>query len=177
MRKLTFLFYLSANLMLAPSVMANVMSQNAKGVTITFLETAESIVDAAKNIAEEVFINAMRLEGVKYKYGGASPQSGFDCSGFVSYVYERAANISLPRTSQGISRFGVSVEKEDLQVGDLVFFNTLRSAFSHVGIYVGDGKFIHAPRAGSTVRVESMQTSYWERRFNGAKRLDQVATN
>jgi len=176
-KQLVIFFCCTANLILVPNGVANVVTQNAEGVSIVFLETSDSITEQVNSIADEVFINAMRLEGVKYKYGGASPQTGFDCSGFVSYVYGRAANINLPRTSRGISRLGMSIEKNNLQIGDLVFFNTLKSDFSHVGIYVGDGKFIHAPSAGSTVRVESMQSSYWEKRFNGAKRLEQVATN
>lgn len=177
MKQLALLFYCITNLIFVPSGVANVMSQNAEGVTILFLETADNMTEQVNSVADEVFINAMLLEGVKYKYGGASPQTGFDCSGFVSYVYGRAANINLPRTSRDISRLGVSIEKNNLQIGDLVFFNTLKSDFSHVGIYVGDGKFIHAPSAGSSVRVESMQSGYWEKRFNGAKRLEQVASN
>lgn len=177
MKQLLLLIYCVANLIIVPSGLANVMSKNAEGVTILFLETADNIAEQVNSVADEVFINAMLLEGVKYKYGGASPQTGFDCSGFVSYVYGRAANINLPRTSRGISRLGISIEKNNLQIGDLVFFNTLKSDFSHVGIYVGDGKFIHAPSAGSSVRVESMQSGYWEKRFNGAKRLEQVASN
>lgn len=164
---LTFCFI--AYLLLTPTCIANVVTQNAEGVTITFLDNQES------NFAQEVLLSATSLEGTKYKYGGASPETGFDCSGFVSYVYQRAANVDLPRTTRGISRVGVSIDRHELQIGDLVFFNTLRSAFSHVGIYVGEGKFIHAPRKGSSVRVESMQTGYWQKRFNGAKRLDQVA--
>lgn len=177
MKQLAIFLYCIANLIILPNSAANVMVQNAEGVSITFLDISESMTEQANNIADEVFINAMRLEGVKYKYGGSSPQTGFDCSGFVSYVYGRAANINLPRTSRDISRLGVSIDKDNLQIGDLVFFNTLKSDFSHVGIYVGDGKFIHAPSPGGTVRVESMQSNYWEKRFNGAKRLDQVATN
>lgn len=150
---------------------ATVTTENAEGVTITFL-------DIVKNkIADVLLQSAMSLEGIKYKYGGSSPETGFDCSGFVNYVYNKAANLSLPRTTRGISAVGEPVSKQELAPGDLVFFNTARRAFSHVGIYVGEGNFIHAPSRGGVVRIESMHTSYWEKRFNGAKRLDAVAMN
>ena len=124
---------------------------------------------------QEVIINALSLTGIKYKFGGDSPETGFDCSGFVRYVFRNAANLTLPPTARAISQLGKTVNKDELQPGDLVFFNTLKSAFSHVGIYIGDNKFIHAPRSGATVRVENMQQSYWSSRFNGAQRLDKVA--
>lgn len=150
---------------------ANISTKNAEGITITFLDII------ANTVAQEVLASAMSLKGIKYKYGGSSPATGFDCSGFVNYVYNKAANLNLPRTAKGISRYGESVNKDDLSPGDLVFFNTARRAFSHVGIYIGDGNFIHAPSRGGSVRIESMQTSYWETRFNGAKRLDNIAAN
>lgn len=122
--------------------------------------------------AQEVLINALSLSGIQYKYGGSSPDTGFDCSGFVRYVFKQAANLTLPRTSYGISQLGKQVRTGDLKPGDLVFFNTLKSAFSHVGIYVGDNKFIHSPSSGGGVRIESMDSQYWQKRFNGAKRLE-----
>lgn len=171
MKQFTFLLCLITYLVTPNLSAANVITKNAAGITVTFLD------DSNRSIAQEVLINAMSLEGVKYKYGGSSPETGFDCSGFVNYVYNKAANIKLPRTSRGISRVGSDVSRNALEAGDLVFFNTAKRAFSHVGIYVGDGKFIHSPRTGSFVRVESMHTSYWKNRFNGAKRLDKVASN
>ncbi|MES2500333.1 MAG: C40 family peptidase [Pseudomonadota bacterium] len=122
--------------------------------------------------AQEVLVNALSLTGIQYKYGGKSPETGFDCSGFVRYVFRQATNLSLPPTARAISQIGNTIKKDELQPGDLVFFNTLKSAFSHVGIYVGDNKFIHAPSAGKVVRVESMKSGYWASRFNGAQRLD-----
>ena len=122
--------------------------------------------------AQEVLFNALSLTGIKYKYGGKSPETGFDCSGFVRYVFSQATNLTLPPTARAIAQIGKAVKKEELQPGDLVFFNTLKSAFSHVGIYMGDNKFIHAPSSGKVVRVESMKDGYWARRFNGAQRLD-----
>ncbi len=121
---------------------------------------------------EEIMIRALSLTGVGYKYGGRSPETGFDCSGFVQYVFKHAAQISLPPSARTISELGDTVKREDLQPGDLVFFNTLKSAFSHVGIYVGNNQFIHAPRAGAKVRVENMDERYWRTRYNGAKRLE-----
>ncbi len=122
--------------------------------------------------AQSVLINALSLTGIQYKYGGKSPETGFDCSGFVRYVFNQATNLSLPPTARAISQIGKTIPKNDLQPGDLVFFNTLKSAFSHVGIYMGDNQFIHAPSSGKVVRVENMKTGYWARRFNGAQRLD-----
>ncbi len=171
MKQLSFFLYLIVSLTFSSMSIANISTKNAEGITITFLDII------ANTMVNDVLASAMSLEGIKYKYGGASPNTGFDCSGFVNYVYNKAANLKLPRTAKGISRYGQSVSKDDLAPGDLVFFNTARRAFSHVGIYVGDGNFIHAPSRGGHVRVESMQTGYWETRFNGAKRLDNVAEN
>lgn len=162
-----------------------VLSENAAGVT---LYSADDSKDAAQpntqtsdstqinswqNKVQEVLINAFSLTGIQYKYGGNSPSTGFDCSGFVRYVFHNAANLTLPPTARAIAQIGKSVKKDELQPGDLVFFNTLKKAFSHVGIYIGDNKFIHAPSTGKTVRVESMQDGYWASRFEGAQRLDQ----
>jgi len=94
----------------------------------------------------------------------------------VRYVFSKAVDLTLPPTARAIAQVGNTVKKEELQPGDLVFFNTLKSAFSHVGIYIGNNKFIHAPRSGSVVRVENMQESYWASRFNGAQRLDSEAS-
>jgi cell wall-associated NlpC family hydrolase len=91
----------------------------------------------------------------------------------VRYVFKEAWGAELPRTSAEISKMGENIDKQDLQPGDLVFFNTLKHTFSHVGIYLGDNKFIHSPSAGGKVRVESMDLSYWKARFNGARRLNE----
>ena len=121
---------------------------------------------------QDVLMRALSLTGIDYKYGGNSPETGFDCSGFVRYVFSQAANLTLPPTARAISQTGKFVEKSELQPGDLVFFNTLKTAFSHVGIYLGNNRFIHAPRTGGQVRIESMDNSYWLSRFNGAKRVE-----
>lgn len=120
---------------------------------------------------QEVLLSALSLTGVKYKYGGKSPDTGFDCSGFVRYVFQQAANVTLPHGARAISQLGRTIPVEQLQPGDLVFFNTLKSAFSHVGIYIGDGRFIHAPSSGGGISVVNMNDRYWANRFNGARRL------
>lgn len=122
--------------------------------------------------AQEVLLNALSLTGIRYKYGGNTPETGFDCSGFVRYVYQQAANLSLPHSARAISQLGKTIPKHELKPGDLVFFNTLKSAFSHVGIYVGNNRFIHSPSSGGGVRVEDMESAYWEKRFNGAQRIE-----
>ncbi len=125
--------------------------------------------------ASELVISAMGFLGVPYKRGGNSFESGFDCSGFVRAMYQQTIGLILPRTADQQAAATVEIDKSDLQPGDLVFFNTLRRAFSHVGIYVGDNKFIHSPKPGSEVRVEDMSISYWRTRFNGARRVDTAA--
>ncbi|WP_020166786.1 MULTISPECIES: C40 family peptidase [Methylotenera] len=151
--------------------------QNAAGVKLYNIDETEELdhqekPDTWQTRAQEVLVNALSLTGIQYKYGGKSPETGFDCSGFVRYVFSQATNLSLPPTARAISQIGKTIKKDELQPGDLVFFNTLKSAFSHVGIYMGDNKFIHAPSTGKTVRVESMKSSYWAKRFSGAQRLD-----
>lgn len=113
----------------------------------------------------------MNHVGTPYRAGGSSPDVGFDCSGLVQYVYAHGAGIRLPRTTQDMSTVGTPVERSDLQPGDLVFFNTLRRPYSHVGIYVGDHRFVHAPTARGHVEVVDMRRPYWKSRFNGARRL------
>jgi cell wall-associated NlpC family hydrolase len=117
-------------------------------------------------------VEALFMVGVRYHYGGSSPETGFDCSGLVAHVYERAWGIAVPRNTEEQRAFGRPVKLADLQPGDLVFYNTRNRPFSHVGIYLGDGDFVHAPRPGQRVRVESIRSPYWRARFNGARRLD-----
>lgn len=114
---------------------------------------------------------ALNYLGIKYRFGGDSPTQGFDCSGLVRYAAEKSLGLKLPRRSSEIARLGESVKQNDLKRGDLVFFNTRGHRFSHVGIYLGDGKFVHAPSSGAAVRVEDMNIGYWKKRYNGARRL------
>ncbi len=121
--------------------------------------------------ASELVVNAMAFLGVPYKRGGTSFETGFDCSGFVKAIYEQTAGLILPRRAEQQAAAAQKIERHDLQPGDLVFFNTMRRAFSHVGIYVGGGKFIHSPKPGAEVRVEDMGIAYWNSRFDGARRV------
>ena len=121
--------------------------------------------------ASELVIQAMGLLGVPYKRGGTSEEKGFDCSGFVRYMYEKSVGLVLPRRAEEQAKVTEEINRNELKPGDLVFFNTMKRTFSHVGIYVGDGKFIHAPRPGKAVRVDDMREAYWQKRFNGARRV------
>ncbi|MSQ80268.1 MAG: peptidoglycan endopeptidase [Candidatus Methylopumilus sp.] len=119
---------------------------------------------------------AYKLTGIKYKLGGTRPETGFDCSQFVKYVFEQALNLSLPPSARSLSKIGETIKYDDLQPGDLIFFNTRKFKFSHVGIYVGNNEFIHAPRTGKSIRVESLTKNYWFKRFNGATRIEPAET-
>jgi cell wall-associated NlpC family hydrolase len=122
-------------------------------------------------LGREVVMQAMGALGVRYAFGGTSPASGFDCSGLVVYAYFRASEHELPRTTYALSRSGMRINLRDLRPGDLVFYNTQRRPYSHVGIYIGGQRFIHAPSSGESVRIESMRQRYWLRRFDGARRM------
>lgn len=119
----------------------------------------------------ELVMNAMAFLDVPYRRGGNDWRTGFDCSGFVRTIYARTAGLVLPRIAKDQAAATQPIDEDELQPGDLVFFNTLRRPFSHVGIYIGEGKFIHAPRAGAQVRLEDMHAAYWARRFDGARRV------
>jgi len=150
-------------------------AEDAPGETAGFFNQAGSAVQQASTTVQEVLMSALALSGTPYKFGGISPETGFDCSGFVRYVFSQAANLTLPHGARAISQLGKSIPVDQLQPGDLVFFNTLKKTFSHVGIYVGDGRFIHAPSSGGGVDIVNMNDAYWSKRFNGARRLDKTA--
>lgn len=122
-----------------------------------------------------VINTAMGMIGIPYRFGGTSAETGFDCSGFVRAIYQDTMGHLLPRKADDQAKATQKIDKKELKPGDLVFFNTMRRTFSHVGIYVGDGQFIHSPSKGKSVRVENMNTSYWAKRFNGARRVDVAA--
>lgn len=145
----------------APNRITSVASQLANTMTTSVVDGTESLIN-----------NAMQLIGVRYRWGGNTPQSGLDCSGFVRYVFNDTFGFLLPRKSAQMSQVGLEIRKDELRPGDLVFFNTMRHAFSHVGIYVGDNKFIHAPSRGKSIRVDDMTKAYWEKRYNGARRME-----
>ena len=135
---------------------------------------ANTITSGLGNIvagAQNLVLSAMGYLGIPYRFGGASPEAGFDCSGFVQYVFKHKAGLILPRSSFDQIRQGIAVAREELQVGDLVFFNTMRATASHVGIYIGDNRFIHAPRSGKNVEIVDFTNSYWQARYDGARRL------
>jgi cell wall-associated NlpC family hydrolase len=138
-------------------------------------ETATATVrDAATNAwrtAQDLTSSALDLIGIRYQWGGTKPESGLDCSGLVQFVFQQVTGVTLPRSAKEMSRHGDKVALSDLKPGDLVFFNTRRFAFSHVGIYVGDNQFIHAPRRGREVEMATIDKSYWQKRFDGARRL------
>ena len=132
------------------------------------------LLNSVRDTASELVLSAMNFLGVRYTRGGNSVENGFDCSGFTRHIFEMSVGLVLPRRADEQAKMGslLSIKKDELKPGDLVFFNTMRATFSHVGIYVGEGKFIHAPRTGSAVRVEDMRDSYWAKRFTGARRAD-----
>ncbi len=146
-----------------------------KGLMARLGDQFQSARHSVGDQASSLVINAMAFLGVPYKYGGNTVETGFDCSGFVRAVYEQSIGKILPRRSDEQAAATQEIDRSELKPGDLVFFNTMRRAFSHVGIYVGEGKFIHSPRAGSHVRMEDMRMSYWSTRFNGARRVVPVA--
>lgn len=127
----------------------------------------ERYTDSIRSLVDR----SLNFLGVPYRFGGTSPITGFDCSGFVGKVFSDALGFGLPRTAAEMSQVGEQVKLADLKPGDLVFFNTMRRAFSHVGIYLGNYQFVHAPSAGGVVRVEDMRVSYWATRYDGARRV------
>ena len=125
----------------------------------------------ATDRASSVALQALAHLGTPYRAGGLSPQTGFDCSGLVAYAYYQGAGVALPRNTFDLSQLGEPVDRSALRPGDLVFYNTQRRDYSHVGIYLGEERFIHAPSSGGEVRVESLRAGYWMRRYNGARRV------
>jgi cell wall-associated NlpC family hydrolase len=134
----------------------------------------EGLLDQVRDRASELVLASMNFLGVPYRRGGNSAESGFDCSGFTRHIFEMSVGLVLPRRADEQAKLGslMPIKRDELKPGDLVFFNTMRRTFSHVGIYVGEGKFIHAPRSGQKVRVEDMREAYWAKRFTGARRAD-----
>jgi cell wall-associated NlpC family hydrolase len=123
----------------------------------------------------EALLQVLLTLGVDYRNGGRSPAMGFDCSGLVAHVFREAYGIQLPHNARAQSEIGTRVSLSELRAGDLVFYNTLGEPFSHVGIYVGDGRFVHAPKSGAQVRFEQLSARYWMRRFDGARRIQGLA--
>ncbi|POZ63407.1 C40 family peptidase [Chromobacterium alticapitis] len=120
----------------------------------------------------DLLLQAMSLLGVAYRFGGNTPDDGLDCSGFIRYVFQKSLRVNLPRTAAEMARIGKAVGRGELMPGDLVFFNTRGFSYSHVGIYMGNNKFIHAPRTGKNIEVSNLSQSYWTGRYNGARRVN-----
>ena len=135
------------------------------------LSDEPSLFERYTSNAKDLVLKGLELVGIHYRFGGTDPDSGLDCSGFVQLVFKDAVGKLLPRTAKEQSEIGNTVAQNELKPGDLVFFNTMRRAFSHVGIYLGDNRFLHSPRTGAEVRVEDMSQSYWVKRYNGARRV------
>jgi cell wall-associated NlpC family hydrolase len=150
----------------APPTKTSAPPQRTK---VVLTQRAFDEIAAAK--ARELALHALSHIGVPYRFGGNSPEAGFDCSGLVQYVYGRGAGVALPRNTQSLSEVGAPVAPDALEPGDLVFFDTLRRPYSHVGIYLGDYRFIHAPTTGGQVELVDLRDRYWQTRFNGARRL------
>lgn len=134
-------------------------------------KTLREIGDKAKDSAADITSYALSLIGVDYRFGGNTPDQGLDCSGLIRYVFQQATGISLPRSAREQASVGESIKRDDLRPGDLVFFNTRRFQFSHVGLYIGDNRFIHAPSSGGSVEVTNLDNRYWQKAFNGARRI------
>jgi len=154
------------------SIMGHKLLFTCAFLSLLAAEAARGSTEATRDYRAEAARQALFTVGVRYHYGGQSPDTGFDCSGLVMHVYDRAWGMALPRSTKEQRNVGRAVKRAELQPGDLVFYNTRNRPFSHVGIYLGDGNFVHAPRRGQRVRVESIDTPYWRARFNGGRRLD-----
>ena len=120
---------------------------------------------------DELLFHAFSLVGTPYRWGGSSPETGFDCSGLINYVFRETAGLSLPRTTAELNRLPNTAPTNALLPGDLVLFSTRGKRVDHAGIYVGDGRFLHAPSSGGRVRIDDLQASYWQRSFQSARRV------
>jgi cell wall-associated NlpC family hydrolase len=169
-RSLPTLIVAAAMLLVHPSAHAAPRHDDTslvQGARASLAEAADRMVEGTREIGRF----ALSLVGINYRYGGESPERGLDCSGLIRYVFQQVTGITLPRTARELSRIGKDIRTTDLEPGDLVFFNTRHFAFSHVGIYLGNDRFIHAPSRGGEVGVASLDSAYWQKRYNGARRL------
>ena len=141
------------------------------GFALAVVGNVAQAQDREHSARSDIVVQALSLLGTPYRFGGSSPEGGFDCSGLVHHVFASVLNRELPRRAEEISGVGYPVSRAELQPGDLVFFNTLRRAFSHVAIYIGEGRFVHAPARNGRVRIEGLDDKYWATRFNGARRV------
>jgi cell wall-associated NlpC family hydrolase len=161
------------SLILRNTALPDQQAQTGKASEISppVTQQTPTVLSKITDKTHEVVLGALQYIGVRYRWGGNTPKTGFDCSGLVRYVFNNLG-IALPRRAVEMSRVGRKVSADALQPGDLVFFNTRRSTFSHVGIHIGQGRFIHAPSTGKNVRIDQISNRYWKKRFTGARRLD-----
>jgi cell wall-associated NlpC family hydrolase len=160
-----FILFLLAVSALTGVGVAHAVEQQARQVA------EPSLFERYTSSAQDLVLKGLELVGINYRHGGTDPDSGLDCSGFVQLVFKDAVGMLLPRTAKEQSQVGNVIDRHELKAGDLVFFNTMRRTFSHVGIYLGDNRFMHSPRTGSEVRVDDMSQSYWVKHYNGARRV------
>ncbi len=132
---------------------------------------SDSLFERATAGVDSLITAGFQYLGIRYRFGGTSAEKGFDCSGLVHRVFKDALGFDLPRTAREMAGRGEQIQRDDLKPGDLVFFKTMRHAFSHVGIYIGDNRFLHSPSAGGQVRIDDMNDTYWRKRFEGARRM------
>ena len=156
--------------MLAPTA----PTMTAEATPLAAPPAEPGLMRRGRDRASEMVLSAMNFVGVRYRRGGNSAETGFDCSGFTRHVFETSVGLVLPRRAdeQAAMPGLVAVRRDELKPGDLVFFNTMRRTFSHVGIYIGDNRFIHAPSHGKDVRTDDMSFAYWAKRFTGARRAE-----
>lgn len=147
------------------------INNGAINFVTNFTNQLDKASQAVTETANSLVNTAFGFLGVPYKFGGTDTETGIDCSALVMLIYKESLGMILPRTAAEQAKASQSIDEKDLKPGDLVFYNTMKRTFSHVGIYIGDGKFIHAPRTGSIVRVEEMDQTYWKKRFDGARRV------
>lgn len=151
----------------------NVEKDLAKSTEAT---EAQAVDQDVTDLRKALIGMAMKLRNIRYVRGGHDPATGFDCSGFVRYVFAHAIGLHLPRNSAAQFLAGLKVKRGDMEPGDLVFFRTHgKHRISHVGIYISDGRFIHSPTTGKSVEISSLDESYWSKRFAGAKRPESIA--
>jgi len=165
---------------LVPPAVASVLVQPAAPASAATTDAPAAGPDLIRRVhdrASDMVVAAMNFIGVRYRRGGDSAETGFDCSGFTRHVFALSLGLALPRRAdeQAAMPGLAKVEKSDLKPGDLVFFNTMRRTFSHVGIYIGDNRFVHAPSHGKDVRTDDMTFAYWAKRFTGARRAEPAA--
>ena len=155
----------------APLIMGHKLLFTCAFLALLAPAAARASTDATQDYRKAAALEALSVVGVRYHYGGNSPDTGFDCSGLVTHVFDRAWGIAVPRSTEEQRNAGRAVKRKDLQPGDLVFYNTRNRPFSHVGIYLGDSNFVHAPHSGDVVKISSMSEGWYTATFVGARRI------